>query len=84
MIAELRNALHRIGLIHDLNDHQIENLAAILLIRHYKHPIPSFDEKDAYMKELDGVASLKKQLKALREERDVSMAKRFHKENIIV
>jgi hypothetical protein len=84
MIAQLRNTMGRIGVIHNLNEHQMENLAAILFIQHYKHPIPSFDEQDVYIKELEGVAPLKKTLKTLREQRDVSFTKWFHKEHIIV
>lgn len=84
MIAELRKRLNHVGTINNLNDHQVENLAAILFILHYKLPVPEFEDKEAYMKELGGVAPLKVSLKTAREERDVSLTKWFHKENIIV
>ncbi len=61
MIPELRRAINAVGNLKGLNTHQLENIGAILILNHYKHTIPEFDEKDFYISEITRDGALRKE-----------------------
>ena len=70
MHPKLQKVIERLGTLHNLSEEQTTNLAAILLLNHYGHAVPEFDDKAIYLAEIekDGVKlrealARKKQLK---------------------
>jgi hypothetical protein len=84
MKPELRRALDSVALLNNLTDHHIENLAAILLLIHYKCTVPDFDEKDEYMAELNKQGKLAVALYKRRVSKQKEQVTQFMKDNIIV
>lgn len=84
MKPELRKAVDSVALLNNLTDHHIENLAAILFLIHYKCAIPDFEEKDAYMAELNKQGKLSVALYKRRLSKQKEEVSKFMKDNIIV
>ncbi len=53
MHPELQNAIKRLGTLHNLSKEQVDNVSAILLLDHYGHAVPEFDDKAIYLAEIE-------------------------------
>lgn len=53
MHPKLRKTIGRLGTLHNLSEEQLDNIAAILLLNHYGHAVPEFDDKDIYLAEIE-------------------------------
>ena len=84
MKPELRKAVDAIGTLHNLNAHHIEDLAAMLFIKHYRHSVPMFGEKVIYENELNSIAPLLPSLQKYRGGKTKQTIKQFRADNIIV
>lgn len=63
MIPQLRQAMATLGTLKKMNSHQLENMAAVLLLQHFKHHIPEFNGKQAYLDALENKCDLASELK---------------------
>jgi hypothetical protein len=53
MHTKLQKAIGQLGTLHNLSEEQLANIAAILLLNHYGHAVPEFDDKDIYLAEIE-------------------------------
>mgnify|MGYP001317758050 FL=1 len=53
MHPKLQKTIGRLGTLHNLSEEQLANIAAILLLNHYGHAVPEFDDKDIYLAEIE-------------------------------
>jgi hypothetical protein len=53
MHPKLQKAIGRLGTLHNLSEEQVDNVSAILLLNHYGHAVPEFDDKDIYLAEIE-------------------------------
>ena len=70
MHPKLLKVIERLGTLHNLSKEQMDNVSAILLLDHYGHAVPEFDDKAIYLAEIEKngvklreVIARKKQLK---------------------
>ena len=52
MHPKLQKAIGQLSTLHNLSEEQMTNLAAILLLNHYGHAVPEFDDKAIYLAEI--------------------------------
>ena len=57
MHLKLQKAIGQLSTLHNLSEEQVDNISAILLLNHYGHAVPEFDDKTIYLAEIekDGV-----------------------------
>ena len=53
MHQKLQKAIKQLGTLHNLSEEQLANIAAILLLNHYGHAVPEFDDKAIYLAEIE-------------------------------
>ena len=53
MHPKLQKVIRQLGTLHNLSEEQVDNIAAILLLNHYGHAVPEFDEKAIYLAEIE-------------------------------
>jgi hypothetical protein len=53
MHQKLQKAIKQLGTLHNLSEEQLANVSAILLLNHYGHAVPEFDDKDIYLAEIE-------------------------------
>jgi hypothetical protein len=84
MNRELKKAVKQLGTLHNLSDEQVATLSAMLLLNHYGHAVPDFEEKGVYLAELakDG-AMLREELKRRKQLKKQAILKMMQ-DNILV
>ena len=53
MHPKLQKTIERLGTLHNLSKEQVDNVSAILLLNHYGHAVPEFDDKAIYLAEIE-------------------------------
>ena len=53
MHPKLQKVIERLGTLHNLSKEQVDNVSAILLLNHYGHAVPEFDDKAIYLAEIE-------------------------------
>ncbi len=53
MHLKLQKAIGQLSTLHNLSKEQMDNISAILLLNHYGHAVPEFDDKAIYLAEIE-------------------------------
>jgi hypothetical protein len=53
MHPKLQRAVGQLSSLHNIPEEMVGNVAAILLLNHYGHAVPEFDDKAIYLAEIE-------------------------------